>query len=177
MTEKKVKANSKPVNTDLVFVKEKFYEPSGLNLQNLQIEPESADYGACSFTLNNLFVRYRKAKITPTKVGQFVTFWKRVGQGPIMPFNINDAFDFLVVGVHAGNLLGQFIFPKVVLCEKGIVSCNGKGGKRAIRVYLPWDKTENSQAKKSQTWQLQFFINFSENTFDSDRIRSLFNMI
>ncbi|WP_213105748.1 MepB family protein [Candidatus Protochlamydia amoebophila] len=52
-----------------------------------------------------------------------------------MPYDFNDSFDSLVVSVRAENHLGQFVFPKTVLCEKGVVSCNEKEGKRAIRVY------------------------------------------
>jgi hypothetical protein len=37
------------------------------------MEAESAEYGAYTFELNDLSVRFRVAKITPTKIGQFVT--------------------------------------------------------------------------------------------------------
>lgn len=93
-----------------------------------------------------------------------------------MPYDFNDSFDFLVVSVRAENHLGQFVFPKTVLCEKGVVSCNGKKGKRAIQVYPPWDKTDNSRAKKTQIWQLQYFIKFSEHNFDFSRMRYLFDI-
>jgi MepB protein len=46
--------------------------------------------GLCALLLNGLRVQYRVAKITPTKVGQFVTLWKRVGRGPIQPFDLSD---------------------------------------------------------------------------------------
>ena len=160
--ELKGKRSSKMVHPDLLLAEELGYKPSGLVVQNLKIEDESADYGASGFTINNHSIKFRVGKITPTKVGQFVTFWKRIGKGPILPFEFNDSFDFLVISVRAENHFGQFVFPKAVLCEKGIVSCNGKGGKRAMRIYPPWDKTDNSQAKKTQIWQLQYFINFSE---------------
>lgn len=173
--ELKSKSFLNSVYPNLLLVEE-FYKSSGLVFQNLKAEDESADYGASEFTINNQFVKFRMGKITPTKIGQFVTFWKRIGKGPILPYDYNDCFDFLVVNVHAENHLGQFIFPKAVLCEKGIVSCNGKEGKRAIRVYPPWDKTDNSQAKKTQIWQIQYFINFSEHHFDSSRLRDLFNL-
>ncbi|RYE38879.1 MAG: MepB domain containing protein, partial [Sphingobacteriales bacterium] len=38
-----------------------------------------------------------------------------------------------------------------------ILSGNGKNGKRGFRVYPPWDLTENSQARKTQQWQLEYF--------------------
>ncbi|KIC73435.1 hypothetical protein DB44_BG01240 [Candidatus Protochlamydia amoebophila] len=56
-------------------------------------------------------------------------------RGPILPYDFNDSFDFLVVSVRAENHFGQFVFSKAGLCEKGVVTCNGKEGKRAVRVY------------------------------------------
>jgi hypothetical protein len=164
---------SKRVHPDLLLTEDSVYKPSKLILENLRIEDESEDYGAAEFTLNNHFIKFRVGKITPTKVGQFVTFWKRPGKGPILPYDFNDSFVFLVVSARAENHFGQFVFPKAVLCEKGIVSSREKEGKRAMRIYPPWDKADNSQAKKTQVWQLQYFIKFSEPDFDFARIRSL----
>ena len=56
------------------------------------------------------------------------------------------------------NNFGVFIFPKFVLYEKGIISKDGKGGKRAMRIYPAWDIADNPQAKKSQAWQLKYFF-------------------
>lgn len=167
---------SKRIHPDLLSAEDLIYKPSGLFVENLNIEEESKDYGAAEFTINHHPVKFRVGKITPTKIGQFVTFWKRLGKGPILPYEFTDSFDFLVVSVRTENHFGQFVFPKAVLCEKGIVSCNEKEGKRAMRIYPPWDKADNTQAKKTQAWQLQYFINFSENTFDFSRIRCLFDI-
>ena len=71
-----------------------------------------------------------------------------------MPHDLEDPFDFFVVSVRHGKSFGQFVFPKAVLCEKGIVSKEGLGGKRAMRIYPPWDITESRQANKTQTWQM-----------------------
>lgn len=174
--ELKSKHLSKIPHPDLLLAENLVYKPSGLILQNLKIEDESADYGASEFTLNHHSIKFRVGKITPTKVGQFVTFWKRIGKGPILPYELNDSFDFLVISVRADNHFGQFVFPKVVLCEKGIVSGYGKEGKRAMRIYPSWDKTDNSQAQKTQAWQLQYFIQYSEDNFDSSRLRYLFDI-
>ncbi len=167
------------VDTDVLidYLAVDFYKPSGLVLKNFKTEDESVDYGASEFTINSRFVKFRVGKITPKKVGQFVTFWKRIGKGPILPYDLSDSFDFLVVSVHAEKHFGQFVFPKAVLCEKGVLSCNGKGGKRAIRVYPPWDDTDNSQARKTKDWQLRYFINFSEDNFDCARMRHLFDIL
>ena len=149
--------------TDLLLVEKLVYNPLGLVIKNFYAENESAEYRAAEFTLNNNLIKYREAKITPTKIGQVVTFWKRIGKGPIMPYESEDLFDFLIVNVRDENHFGQFIFPKMVLCEKRIVSTKQKEGKRAIRVYPAWDKADNPQAIKTQKWQLEWFIDFSEN--------------
>jgi len=44
---------------------------------------KSVEYEACIFRLNDFFVRFGVSKITPTKIGQFVTLWKRTDNGRI----------------------------------------------------------------------------------------------
>lgn len=166
---------SNKVHPDLLLAYDLVYKPAKLSLKNLKIEDESEGYGAAEFMLGDRFIKFRVGKITPTKVGQFVTFWKRVGKEPIAPYNENDSFDFLVVSARSNDHFGQFIFPKSVLIEKGIVSTKEKEGKRAIRIYPPWDKADNSQAKKTQKWQLGYFITFSGDDLDYLHIRSLFS--
>ena len=61
-----------------------------------------------------------------------------------------------------------------MLCERGVVSKNKEGGKRAMRVYPSWDRADNSQAKKTQAWQLLYFFEVNENV-DFTRVQSLFN--
>ena len=101
----------------------------------------------------------RIAKITPTKLGLFVTLWKRpVPGGVIMPFDSTDDIDFIVVNVAEKNDAGQFIFDRKTLIAQGVMSTNGKGGKRALRVYPPWTKPQNKQALKTQEWQLEHFF-------------------
>ncbi len=126
------------VHQDFLSVQKMVYEPSGLIVENLVIEEENQDYGACSFEMNKRRILFRVGKITPTKHGLFVTLWKRIGKGPIMPYDVVDSIDFFVVSVRNDACFGQFIFPKAVLAVKDIVSKNGIGGKRAIRVYPPW---------------------------------------
>lgn len=172
----KNKSFLKKIPPDLLLLTQSVYMPMGLVLQNLTLENESADYGASNFSINNLQIKFRIGKITPTKIGQFVTFWKRIGKGPIAPYDVNDPFDLLVVSVRTHGHFGQFIFPKEVLCEKGIVSKNGKGGKRAMRVYPIWDKTESLQARKTQDWQSKYFNEIPENfDVDFESIKHLFS--
>ncbi len=68
---------------------------------------------------------------------------------------------------------GQFIFPKSILLVKGILSDGEKDGKRGFRVYPPWDKAVNKQAKQTQQWQLQYFTDSSGGVFENDKAAAL----
>jgi hypothetical protein len=151
------------MHPDFLIAQQLVYQPLRFACKNLICDAESQEYSACGFEINGYAIKFRVAKITPTKIGQFVTFWKRIGSGPIMPYDTADLFDFLIVSVRRLDLLGQFIFPKAVLYEKGFVSKNGKDGKRAMRVYPPWDVTDNKQAKMTQAWQLNYFLPIQPN--------------
>ena len=129
----------------------------GLKIKNFVEEREGKEYSAASFEISNQRIIFRAGKITPTKIGQFVTLWKRVGQGPIMPFDVADPFDLFMISVREATSSGQFIFPKEVLLEKGVISKNNVGGKLAMRIYPSWDTTTNKQAAKAQAWQLEYF--------------------
>lgn len=148
---------------DLSLAKKLVYDRCNLNCTTPVAETESAAYSAYRFRIDNKSVCYREAKITPTKTGQFVTLWKRSLSGIIEPFDFSDDIDFVIIGVRKENLLGQFIFPKEVLLQKGIFSNKDKEGKRATRVYPPWDSAASKQAQKTQLWQLDYFLDLSEN--------------
>ena len=107
----------------------------------------------------------REAKITPTKIGQFVTLWKRSAAGPIQPFDADD-FDLYVVRAHSGTQSGYFVFPASLLVAQGVVASENRDGKRALRVYPPWDKPTSRQAQKTQNWQTPYFLTVSENNVD-----------
>ena len=163
--------------TDLQLAEKLFYNECGFQLQNLVWNPESANYGACSFELNNYKIQYRVANITPTKIGQFVAIWKRNNNGITAPFDISDSLDFMIISVRDSENFGQFIFPKSVLVSKGIVSKNEKGGKRGIRVYAPWDKPENKQAIKTQAWQVNYFVEIKENSLvDLEKVKRILSV-
>lgn len=166
------------IHNDFFEAKKRIYDQMGWVLENAQSEAESQEYGACTFNMNNCAVIFRVAKITPTKSGQFVTLWKRIGNGPIMPYDITDPIDLVVVTVHNKDHFGQFVFPKKVLCEKGIISHSGKEGKRAFRVYPSWDIADNAQAKKTQTWQLQYFFKVdSTDHLDKHIVEKLYHIL
>jgi hypothetical protein len=159
----------------LILAQKQVYTPLNLDVTNIEKEVESAEYEAFTFKINSLYVIYREAKITPTKIGQFVTLWKRKTGQPIEPFHASDTIDFVIVSTRNGAQLGEFIFPKSILIEKGIISTETKEGKRAFRVYPPWDKAENKQAQASQKWQLNYFLTvFEDEKTDLARAKKLF---
>ncbi len=163
------------IHPDLIIARNLIYNSPELKCSELIVEKEGSEYGACSFKINSRFVRFRVAKITPIKIGQFVTLWKRAKNGPIQPYDVTDEIDFFIISVRKDNQFGQFIFPKSILLQHKIISNNGQGGKLAIRVYPPWDITVSAQAKKTQTWQLQYFLELSSNkSIDYVRMKTLY---
>ena len=163
------------VPKDLEFIKKLVYDKCGFEITNFTQNIESIDYGACSFLLNGKTIQQRTSKITPTKTGQFVTLWKRNKEGITTPFDSTDNLDLVIILSRSGNNFGQFIFPKHVLVEKGIISQNGRGGKRGFRVYPPWDNVNNKQAEKTQSWQTRYFITIHTNNANNlDVMKQLF---
>ncbi|MDV6166947.1 MepB family protein [Flavobacterium sp. DG1-102-2] len=148
------------------------YGKCRFTFENAAPEKESSEYDAYTFKLNGLNILFRSAKTTPTKAGQFVTLWKRLN-GPILPFDSKDKIDFVVVNCRSENHFGQFVFPKSVLLKQGAFTTESKKGKRAMRVYPSWDIVQNVQAEKTQKWQLEYFIDFT-NTIDIHRINNLY---
>jgi hypothetical protein len=163
------------IPNELFLIKEILFDGYNLKMTQPTLEPESKDYGACRFKLNDLEILFRTSKITPTKTGQFVTLWKRKEKGPIQPFDSTDSIDLFIISTRNKTLSGQFIFPMSILIEKGIISHQGKEGKRAIRVYPPWDITTSKQAQKTQKWQLDYFLEVKQDqTIDSNLAKLLF---
>lgn len=168
--------NENTIHHDLLTTKALVYNPCKFKCSPPIAETESTEYGAYEFNLNSFNIRFRIAKITPTKTGQFVTLWKRTGKGPIQPYDSSDPVDFFIISVRNAKYFGQFVFPKSILCEENIFSKNGKGGKRAIRVYPPWDKTMSKQAKKTQEWQMKYFLEISEDhSINCERVKLLYS--
>lgn len=163
------------IHGDLLAAKARVYDPSGFVCSPPVPEPESAEYAACAFTLDGRSVRFRVAKTTPTKVGQFVTVWQRSEEGPIRPFDAADGVDLFVISSRDDDGFGQFVFPREVLCERGIVSRDGSGGKRGFRVYPPWVTTTNRQAHGTQAWQVRHFFSLGhDGPTDLTRARALY---
>ena len=163
-----------PLTSELLQVKELVYDKCNFEFSNLVIDSESEEYQACSFQLNSIEFIHRFSKITPTKIGQFVTIWKRNDKGITAPFDFSDNFDFIIITSKSDKNLGQFVFPKAVLLEKGIISKNNISGKRGIRVYPPWYIPTSKQAEKTQLWQTKYFYSINKDTFDIELVKKLF---
>lgn len=127
-----------------------------------QREQESGEYGACRLDLAGRTVAFRVAKTTPTKIGQFVTIWKRpTPTDEIAPLDSGDGLDFVIVSVADASHRGQFVFDQQALLKHGVMSRDGQGGKRAIRVYPPWSRPVAKDAIKTQQWQARYFVALS----------------
>jgi len=158
----------------LLKIQDLLFTPAKLNMHNIVLEQEGQEYDACHFKVENFTMQFRSSKITPTKVGQFVTFWKRNSDGITMPHETSDQFDFLIINATCENKIGLFIFPKKALQQHDYISENGVGGKRGFRVYPSWDITDNSQAIKTQKWQLLYFLHIqTDSAINIARLRQL----
>ncbi|TGK76727.1 MepB protein, partial [Leptospira wolffii] len=133
-------------------------------------------YKAALFSIDEKQIIFRLAKITPKKLGMFVTLWKRNKDGITIPLHKKDNIDLVIVEVRKSNRIGHFVFDKKVLIEKGIISSTNEG-KRGFRIYPPWELPANKQASASQSWQLHYFFeNKKANQDDSLRLRELINL-
>lgn len=147
-----------------------------LQVSELNTDAECEEYDGYNFRLENKKVKYRKAKITPKKIGQFVTLWKRNAAVQTEPFHVDDDFDFYLIAVEKGERFGVFVFPKKILGERNILSNSQKEGKRGFRIYAGWDKPESKQAEKTKSWQCKYFIELGDDELENrEKFDLLFN--
>jgi hypothetical protein len=143
----------------LTYVNENFYKPNQFVIKAIREEAQNSDYGAGIFQLNSKSIRFRVAKTTPNKVGQFVSFWEKDAAHKNQAFSYGKATDLLVINTFTStNRFGQFIFPKEVLLKQKILKTETTKGKMAIRVYPIWDKPTSTQAMETQKCQLEYFV-------------------
>lgn len=103
----------------LRYMNQTIYEPKQITVESIQEEKQNAEYGAGVFRLSSKTVRFRVAKITPTKIGQFVAFWEKDNNNKNRPFLFEEAPELLVVTTFKNNNeFGQFVFPKDILVKK-----------------------------------------------------------
>lgn len=153
------------------------YHPNEMTCSEPVREKEGFAYGAHSFKVGNASIQFRTAKTTPLKAGHFATFWKRLETGIIGPYDDRDSFDFLVISVRSYLGFGQFVFPKSLLSKMNIISKDGQGGKRALRIYPDWCTALNSQALKTQKWQSGYFLDLThEGEVDMERAQKLYQL-
>ncbi|UOE94973.1 MepB family protein [Alkalihalobacillus sp. LMS39] len=89
--------------------------------------------------------------LTPTHQGECHSFF-------IYCF-VPASTDLLVINTFTStNNIGQFIFPKEVLLKQKILKTNNTKGKMAIRVYPSWEIPTSKEAIATQKWQLDYFI-------------------
>ncbi|MFA1737891.1 MepB family protein [Lysinibacillus fusiformis] len=152
-------------NETLTYVNELLYEPNHLIIKNIREETQNSEYGAGIFQLNSKSVRFRVAKITPTKVGQFVSFWEKDEANKNQAFSYENATDLLVINTfnNSGDF-GQFVFPKEVLLKQKILKNADSKGKMAIRVYPSWDTPTSKQAIATKKWQSTYFVKIDATT-------------
>ena len=149
-------ANSLP--PDLLAAKTLIYDVAAMACSDPVPEVEGAGYGAHEFTVADRAIRFRVAKTTPKKPGQFVTLWTRTAHGPIAPFDVTDDVDLYVISTRDVGGFGQFVFPRTVLGAHGVLSTKSVGGKRGFRVYPPWMSVHSRQATLTQAWQVEYFL-------------------
>ncbi|WP_274310366.1 MepB family protein [Solibacillus daqui] len=159
----------------LAYANKLFYEPNNLTIKNIREETQNSDYGAGIFQLNSKLVRFRVAKITPTKIGQFVSFWEKDNANKNQAFSFDNATDLLVINTFNDNGdFGQFVFPKEVLLKQNILKTANTKGKMAIRVYPSWDIPTSKQAIATQKWQSPYFVKIDD--ADSLQIQELLKL-
>nr|WP_300005570.1 MepB family protein [Tissierella sp.] len=150
----------------LEYINDIFYKPSRLTINSIEEEAQNKIYGGGKFKLESLSIaktiRFRIAKITPNKTGQFVAFWEKDANNNNQAYDYEDAPDLLVINTFKENNFGQFIFPKEVLLKHNILKTESSKGKMGIRVYPIWDRPTSHQAMKTQQWQLEYFINMKD---------------
>ncbi|WP_300672131.1 MepB family protein [Soonwooa sp.] len=150
------------------------FEKIGYKISDLEQDNECEEYLGYNFRVKDFNIKFRKAKVTPKKVGQFVTLWKRNPQGETEAFNTNDDFDFYIIASESENRFGIFLFPKLALVKNKILSTENAEGKRGFRLYPVWDLPTNKQAEKTKLWQSEFFVNFADS---KDKILNQINRI
>lgn len=135
-----------------------------LTYSNCTKDLECEEYLGYSCQLADFTIKFRKAKITPKKIGQFVTVWQRNAAGITEPYTATAPFDFYIIMAEDRDQTGFFIFPRSILVEKGILTTAKKEGKRGFRVYPDWDLPTSKQALQTQQWQSLYFIDCTDLT-------------
>jgi len=136
-------------------------------------EVQNSEYEGLLLIINKHVYRSRLAKLTPKKKGYFVAFWEKNTKGINQAYSYENSPEKLIVSVIDNERRGQFIFPKKVLLKYGILKSSNQKGKMALRVYPSWVTELNTNAAKTQTWQVDYFIDLS-NDFEVEKLKKLY---
>ncbi len=177
----------------------KEFVPAGYQItQKVELDsiPESSKYEALNFSLNDRNIVYRKGKVTSDRPGAFLAVWQRppsedLNSNKPIPLTSSD-LDYLFIHVESHSNIseglehrskyGMFIFPVSLLIEKGILASVKSKGKTGFRVFPPWSedrgvvgtKVFSEPGKKTQRWQIPFFLDIDENgLIDSCELKKL----
>ena len=155
---------------------ENIYKPNNLSVTCLEEESQNDKYGGGKFMLSSKSIRFRVAKITPKKTGQFVAFWEKDKNNKNQALNYNQAPELLVINCLGSNEeFGQFIFPKAILLKHQILRSDTSKGKMGMRIYPAWSFPESKEALKTQAWQAAYYIDLSDtNTLSKNRLLRLY---
>lgn len=148
-------------------INSRIYKPSKLRIESIIEEKQNHEYAAGRFQISNeessRTARFRVAKITPTKTGQFVTFWEKDANDKNRAYCYSTAPDLLIItAFKKDDIFGQFVFPRDILLKRNILRSSITKGKMAMRVYPSWDKVTNKTALQAQSWQLEYFFEISD---------------
>jgi hypothetical protein len=158
-----IQNNSFYMIEELLLLEVNILKNLNLQISNLNREEECNEYLGFNFTIGTQSFKFRKAKITPKKCGQFVTLWKRNQNGNTEPFQYSDPYDFYIIATDYEERKGFFLFSKYSLRENKILT-HIYDGKRGFRLYPDWDRPVSKQAIKTQIWQSAYFIDYTEDT-------------
>lgn len=128
-----------------------------IDLASLVCKEQQSDYESAHVEINGERWHIRTARVTPTKPGAFVAFWRRALSGSTEPFSDDSDFAGLLVFVVDGAKFGVFRFTREHLQSRGITSAHSAPGKRGFRVYPSWCESLNPQATRTQRAQAAAF--------------------
>lgn len=145
---------------------------SDLQIENI-IKDSNPEYEGIRFLIGNATFRSRLAKRTPKKKGYFVVFWEKSVSGTNKPYGYENCPDKIIITIIDNERKGQFIFPKKLLLENGILESKHSKGKMAIRVYPSWETELNKTAHTTQRWQQPYFFEISEE-LNIEKVKALY---
>ncbi|QBQ41892.1 MepB family protein [Sphingobacterium psychroaquaticum] len=165
------------MSTEINILEKVLFSPLQLKTTAIEHDPEAAEYWGYNIALSGANIKFRKAKITPKKLGMFVTLWRRNMNRQTEPFHLADNVDYYIILTETDEYQGLFIFPKAALAQHQILTTATKEGKRGFRIYPPQVEVNNPQARKTQAWQAPYFVDLSD-TSDSamERIKRLLSI-